>query len=299
MKDFNAIFKTYSGKFKDQIGLKTELGKKFKEGGFENNHELYYLRMFYSKLSAMQNFHDFLTKIKFNSVLEIGCSTGILPTLFNDTFKTKKYTGIDLAEKSLETAKEKFPNGNFICDDFITSTKIESYDLIVSFDVIDHVYDPNSFLSKIIQHSKKFVYVRSYRGFFPELTEHEMEYRSNEGIYLNNLSVKELEKNCLKNNLAKNNFDIYKQSSRKKVLYDSDLGRFWNNTDKQNKKNLLEQTGFSVEKLDSLPVKLEDTSTMIEKSKHPITPELLGLSTSYHNFDKNFCTIIEITKPSY
>ena len=56
---------------------------------------------------------------------------------------------------------------------------------------------------------------------------------------------------------------------------------------------------ISVEKLDSLPVKLEDTSTMIEKSKHPITPELLGLSTSYHDFDKNFCTIIEITKPSY
>tara|TARA_Y100000590_G_scaffold329921_1_gene374719 strand:+ start:412 stop:567 length:156 start_codon:yes stop_codon:yes gene_type:complete len=46
MKDFNAIFKTYSGKLKDQIGLKTELGKKFKEGGFENNHEFYYLRMF-------------------------------------------------------------------------------------------------------------------------------------------------------------------------------------------------------------------------------------------------------------
>ena len=131
----------------------------------------------------------------------------------------------------------------------------------------------------------------------PELTEHEMEYRSNEGIYLNNLSVKKLEKICLKNNLAKNNFDIYKQSSRKKVLYDSDLGRFWNNTDKQNKKNLLEQTGFSVETLDSLPVKLEDTSRMIEKSKHPITPELLGLSN--HDFDKNFCTIIEITKPSY
>ena len=43
MKDFKAIFKTYSGKIKDNVGLKAELGKKFKEGGFENNHELYYL----------------------------------------------------------------------------------------------------------------------------------------------------------------------------------------------------------------------------------------------------------------
>ena len=32
MKDFKAIFKTYSGKIKDNVGLKAELGKKFKEG---------------------------------------------------------------------------------------------------------------------------------------------------------------------------------------------------------------------------------------------------------------------------
>ena len=71
MKDFKAIFKTYSGKIKDNVGLKAELGKKFKEGGFEEDHEYYYSRMFFSKISALKNFESFLKNIKFNSVLEI------------------------------------------------------------------------------------------------------------------------------------------------------------------------------------------------------------------------------------
>ena len=185
MKDFKAIFKTY-------VGLKAELGKKFKEGGFEEDHDYYYSRMFYSKISALKNFELFLKNIKFNSVLEIGCSVGLLPLVFNEFFKDKKYTGLDLSSKSLDIAKKNFPNGKFICDDFIKS-EIAEYDLIISFDVIDHVYNPNKFLKKIISLSKKYSYIRSYRGFFPNLKQHKMDYRSNEGIYLNNLSVSELE----------------------------------------------------------------------------------------------------------
>ena len=44
-----------------------------------------------------------------------------------------------------DIAKKNFPNGKFICDDFIKS-EIAEYDLIISFDVIDHVYNPNKFL---------------------------------------------------------------------------------------------------------------------------------------------------------
>ena len=60
MKDFKAIFKTYSGKVKDNVGLKAELGKKFKEGGFEEDHEYYYSRMFFSKISALKTLNHFL-----------------------------------------------------------------------------------------------------------------------------------------------------------------------------------------------------------------------------------------------
>jgi len=296
MKDFRAIFKTYSGKIKDNVGLKAELGKKFKEGGFEQDHEYYYSRMFFSKISALKNFESFLKNIKFDSILEIGCSVGLLPVTFNEFFKDKKYVGLDLSSKSLDLAKNNFPQGKFICDDFIKS-EIDEYDLIVSFDVIDHVYDPNKFLQKIITLSKKHSYVRSYRGFFPNLKQHKMNYRSNEGIYLNDLSVSELEEICIKNNLSRENFKIYKQLPREKILYDSDLGRVWNNSDEKNKHRLLNHTGFNDNQLNQLPKKLETSTKMIESSKNEIHPETLGFTKNYYNSTKIFSTIIEINKP--
>tara|TARA_Y100000590_G_scaffold429013_1_gene541090 strand:- start:663 stop:1559 length:897 start_codon:yes stop_codon:yes gene_type:complete len=295
MKDFKAIFKTYSGKIKDNVGLKAELGKKFKEGGFEEDHDYYYSRMFYSKISALKNFELFLKNIKFNSVLEIGCSVGLLPLVFNEFFKDKKYTGLDLSSKSLDIAKKNFPNGKFICDDFIKS-EIAEYDLIISFDVIDHVYNPNKFLKKIISLSKKYSYIRSYRGFFPNLKQHKMDYRSNEGIYLNNLSVSELEETCFKNNLSIKNFKIYKQLPREKILYDSDLGRVWNHSSELDKQKILNHTGFNSDQLNNLPTKLETSTKMIESSKNEIFPETLGFTKNYYNSTKIFSTIIEVDK---
>jgi SAM-dependent methyltransferase len=296
MKDFKAIFNTYSGKMKDGLGFKTELGKKFKEGGFEEDHEDYYLRMFFSKLSAMKNFQEFLSTIKFDSVLEIGCSTGLLPLIFSDIFSKKHYTGIDLSQKSLDIAKKNLPYGEFICDDFIKTQKIKSHDLVISFDVIDHVYNPDLFLSKIIKSTKKFGYIRSYRGFFPTLENHKMHYRSNEGIYLNDLSISQIEQVCLKNNLSKNEFQIYKQLPRDKILYDSDLGRAWKTSNEESKIHLLNKTGFSKEEFDKLPINLEDSTVMLEKSKTTITPKLLGLSDSYNEHITKPSTIIKILK---
>ena len=44
------------------------------------------------------------------SILEIGCGTGIDLRLFADSFQLN---GIDLNERALNIAKEKLPNGNF------------------------------------------------------------------------------------------------------------------------------------------------------------------------------------------
>tara|TARA_Y100000996_G_scaffold10601_1_gene8640 strand:+ start:3816 stop:4712 length:897 start_codon:yes stop_codon:yes gene_type:complete len=298
MKDFKAIFKTYSGKMKDNLGFKTELGKKFKEGGFENDHEDYYLRMFFSKLSAMKNFNEFLLSSNYNSVLEIGCSTGLLPKIFSDIMLKKQYTGIDLSEKSLIVARKNFPNGEFLAQDFIKIQKIKQYDLVISFDVIDHVYDPDLFLTKIIKSIKKFGYIRSYRGYFPSLAKHKMHYRASEGIYLNNLSISQIENVCLENGLTKDEFQIYKQLPRNKILYDSDLGRAWDNPDENLKKILLDKTGFSIEDFEKLPTNLEDSTTFVEKSKTKLTPNLLGLSESYNEHTTKPSTIIKITKTS-
>ncbi len=53
---------------------------------------------------------DLAVSLRCNSVLEIGCGTGIDLRLFPDTFEIH---GIDLNEHALEIAKEKFPRADF------------------------------------------------------------------------------------------------------------------------------------------------------------------------------------------
>ena len=53
---------------------------------------------------------DLAISLRCTSVLEIGCGTGIDLRLFPDSFKVY---GLDLNEKALEIAKEKFPRGEF------------------------------------------------------------------------------------------------------------------------------------------------------------------------------------------
>ena len=101
MKDFKAIFNTYSGKIKKSVGLKKEFGDKFIHGGYEKNTGWYYERMFFSKISSLNFLNEYLSKRNFSSVLEIGCSTGLLPKFMYEIFNNSEYTGLDLSEKSL------------------------------------------------------------------------------------------------------------------------------------------------------------------------------------------------------
>ena len=65
---------------------------------------------------------------------------------------------MDLSEKSLEIAKVNFKQGQFIKGDFIKSDLKNSFDLIIALDVIDHAYDPDAFLEKIIEKYDKNKY---------------------------------------------------------------------------------------------------------------------------------------------
>ena len=279
MKDFNAIFKTYSGKTRTKLGLKTEFGSKFIHGGYTGNLALYYEKMLFSKLLSLKKLNGYLNSTKFSSVLEIGCSTGLLPKYMHETFKSKKYTGMDLSEKSLEIAKENFKQGQFIQGDFIKSNLKNSFDLIIALDVIDHVYDPDAFLEKIIQKSNKFGYVRCYRGYFEDLTDHEIEYRDYEGIYYNNLSIKKIKNIFKKYNLK--NFQLMKERGRDRNFYDSDLGRKWKRSSDKERIKMLEFTGFTDEDFKKIPAGLEMSYEFIEKSKNKITAEFLDLNVKY------------------
>ena len=280
MKDFNAIFKTYFGKTRTKLGLKTEFGSKFIHGGYEKNFNWYYERMFFGKLLSLKKLNDYLKNKKFSSVLEIGCSIGLLPKYMYEIFNNIEYTGMDLAEKNLEIAKENFKKGQFIKGDFTKSNLKNSFDLIISLDVIDHVHDPDAFLEKIIQKSNKFGYVSSYRGYFEDLTDHKIEYRDYDGIYYNNLSIKKIKHVFEKYNIK--NFQLTNGKSRDRNFYDSDLGRKWKRSSNKERIMMLEFTGFTDEDFKKIPVGLEISYGFIEKSKNKITAEFLGLPAAIY-----------------
>ncbi len=295
MKDFNAIFKTYSGKINSKLGIKTDYAKKFIDGDPQYEYEDQYIRMFYSKPLCVNDFLNFFKNKKdIKTVLEVGCSIGMFPRTFHDLYQNIQYTGTDISPKCIEICKNKLES-EFLCNDFIKFKSEKKFDLVYSFDVIDHVYDIDGFISNIIDTTRKYAYVNAYRGFHPELKNHKTKYRDNEGIYMNDISVEQIKNTILKKGLTDDEFCLRTQLKRDKVLYDADLARAWKRSTDIQKDELKKLTGYSEEFFEKLPTGLDFSSKAIENRLSKITPESLGMPSSYHNIDSK-SLVIEIYK---
>ena len=137
------------------------------------------------------DFIDFLKKNSFKTILEIGCGTGYYPINSHDLFKDKIYTGLDFSQTAIETCKRN-----------------SKFDFIFSHAVIDHVYDIEKFIEKIFNLSTKYAYITSYRGFFPELEKHKMNWNGSEGSYYNDISIKTLKKQLTSLGLKESEFNL-------------------------------------------------------------------------------------------
>jgi SAM-dependent methyltransferase len=85
-------------------------------------------------------------KIDGNSiVLEIGCGTGYWIELLR-SFGVKNYTGNDIADVSISTLKQKFPEYNFLLGD-ISEIPLpgNAFDLAMMIDVTQHITDDRKF----------------------------------------------------------------------------------------------------------------------------------------------------------
>lgn len=90
---------------------------------------------------------------KSDSVLDIPCGSGYGTNLLSD--KAKHVTGIDISVEAIEHAKELFQkdNINFIAQDAEKLSEIfietDMFDTVISFEGIEHVPNPDIFLSEI------------------------------------------------------------------------------------------------------------------------------------------------------
>ena len=137
------------------------------------------------------NFKEFIHENSPSTILEVGCGAGYYPINLKELFVGKEYVGIDISETAIEFCKSRSPF-NFICTDFLKKNIDRKFDLIFSHALIDHVYDIDLFIEKIIKSSNRFVYVTAYRGYFPDLEKHVMRRNNLEGTYYNDVSIKQM-----------------------------------------------------------------------------------------------------------
>ena len=118
-------------------------------------------------------------------------------------------------KKNIDYCKQN-SDFEFLQGDFIKMKILTKYDLVFSHAVIDHVYDINKFLLKIVESCKKYAYINSYRGFLPNLQKHKMRWDDTDHCYYNDISVKRLKQLLLNNGLQLEEITIRGQESGQK-----------------------------------------------------------------------------------
>ena len=206
--DFNAIRKTFQREIKSKVFGKSSYGKQWKVSDDE-----WYLKIHKSNYLLHEDFKNYLkSKKDIKTILEIGCGAGVYPIKFKELFQNISYTGLDISQDAIDYCKRN-SSFNFICGDFIKMEMNEKFDLIYSHAVVDHVYGIDAFITKIVQSTKKYAYINSYRGYHTELSKHKMKWNDDEGCYYNDLSVSQVKDVLLKSGLEQSEFIIRSQES--------------------------------------------------------------------------------------
>jgi SAM-dependent methyltransferase len=137
---------------------------------------------------AFQAWFNFVDRIKpIASIAEFGCGYAVG---YADFFSDRRYLGIDMSEQAVEWCKANRarPGHDFIVGDFISDDPGERCDLVLSQGTIDNTYDMDAFLRAAVAASRKWIYVTAYRGYFAELTEHQYQLVTEQGVFYNKLS---------------------------------------------------------------------------------------------------------------
>ena len=213
MVDTKAISKTIIRGLKHKILGKSSYGN---QDWVKADHQ-WYEKIHDSNYLLHENFREYFSKIKsdIKTVLEIGCGTGVYAIKEKEMFSDLEYTGIDFTSTNIEYCKNH-SEFNFLVGDFIKMNVDRKYDLVFSHAVIDHVYDIETFLLNSVKSCKKFAYINSYIGYFPNLDKHKMKWRDDDHCYYNKISVKQIEKNLQEFGLSSNQFILRSQKSDEK-----------------------------------------------------------------------------------
>jgi len=207
MVDVSAVKNTVLAKMKQKVFGKSPYGNQdWAKADFD-----WYSQLHDSHPLLHQDFvRYFKEKKDIETVLEVGCGAGVYSIRYKELFTGKKYAGLDISQTNIDFCK-KNSNFDFICGDIIKMDFKKTYDLVFSHAVVDHVYDIDEFLTKVVKATKKYAYINSYRGYFPNLKEHKMRWKELDKCYYNDISIDRVRKVLLDNGLDEEQFLIRSQ----------------------------------------------------------------------------------------
>lgn len=101
-------------------------GEEFKLRGASSRHTRRILR-------------SYMKGINFDSIIDIGCGTGILLNSLN--LENKKVKGVDISSTGIKVCKKKMPKGSFEVMNIEKKVPKETYDLGFCSEVLEHIED--------------------------------------------------------------------------------------------------------------------------------------------------------------
>ncbi|WPX08535.1 class I SAM-dependent methyltransferase [Anaerocellum danielii] len=94
-----------------------------------------------------------------DTVLDVGCGTGVLEDyLLKEVGKSGKIIAVDISEKMIEKAKEKFKHASnitFLCADVVSLEFEEYFDVVFCYSVFPHIDDKEKAIKKFAKMLKK------------------------------------------------------------------------------------------------------------------------------------------------
>lgn len=140
-----------------------QINQKLIKKQFEKSFSSYNQNAIVQKIMAerlVQNLSSI--KTEFNSVLELGCGTGILTKELVKNINFKAYYANDLVEKSKKYVAEIIPNSEFFCGNALKIKSKKKQDLIIS----NAMFQWFNNLNNICSHCKKQLNPDGFFGFF-------------------------------------------------------------------------------------------------------------------------------------
>jgi trans-aconitate methyltransferase len=98
-----------------------------------------------------------LEGLSFNSVLDVGCGTGVLLQHILEQYPHTQLTGSEYSSQGIDVARARLPKARFCSMDLGLENLGRQFDLVTCIDVLEHVDDDRAALANLLAMTRKYM----------------------------------------------------------------------------------------------------------------------------------------------